>query len=465
MNLFSYLSLLFFLLSWGCGNILVAQNLRFERGQILDSLPVMESKETYALYIPTSYTEENPSSIIFIFDPVGRGRTGIHPFLKASETYGHILVCSNDSRNGPYERNIAVVNRLFATIFQTFTIDEQRVYLSGFSGGARLATTIAVMTGKIAGVVSCGSGFSPNALQIPTMTRKFSYVGIVGDRDMNFQELFRVGALFSKFGINNEILTFEGEHRWPSSEIVLRAFDWLELQDVLSNKFRMKDTVMLAALHRNYQAGLQFERKGAPLAAVNEYDRVLRMFRPYFNLDTVRLTIKRLRKEKAFKIAVSKNEKIKKEEEKIRERFEMRFFSELNNNATMTDTIWWVEEFQKIKKIYIKSPDPAFQKMGERIINAMNAVTYETGEEALRNLAVSKALYCHHLRVLLLPEQSYPYFQLARDYALQNNLDKTLKYLALAVAKGFTAKERVLSTAEFKKYHQDPKFQKLLERL
>ena len=90
---------------------LYAQN---EKGMIIDSIAVSKAtNETFALYLPKSFMENEPQPIVFIYEPLGRGAVGIQPFIPASEKYGLILVCSNNSKNGPYDRNFTISNNLF----------------------------------------------------------------------------------------------------------------------------------------------------------------------------------------------------------------------------------------------------------------------------------------------------------------------------------------------------------------
>jgi hypothetical protein len=75
----------------------------YEPGKLMDSIPVSNtSNETFTLYLPTNFEASKESPILFIFDPGGRGSIGVETFIKASEAYGPILVCSNDSWNAPY---------------------------------------------------------------------------------------------------------------------------------------------------------------------------------------------------------------------------------------------------------------------------------------------------------------------------------------------------------------------------
>ena len=56
------------------------------------------------------YEPEKPSPAIFIFEPMARGKIGIQPFISAAEQYGYILICSNNSKNGPYDLNLTLTN-------------------------------------------------------------------------------------------------------------------------------------------------------------------------------------------------------------------------------------------------------------------------------------------------------------------------------------------------------------------
>jgi len=136
-----------------CCFCFVSNAQQFETGRVIDSLSVANSdKETFTLYLPTTYNINEASPILFIFSPSGNGKSGVKAFVKSAEAYNHILICSNNSRNGSLERNLNIAQRLFNHAFSNFNILENRIYLAGFSGGARLATAIASVSSQIEGV-------------------------------------------------------------------------------------------------------------------------------------------------------------------------------------------------------------------------------------------------------------------------------------------------------------------------
>jgi len=146
-----------------CCNDLFPQGDRFRKGEVIDTIWVdKNSRESFSFYMPKSYEPSQPTPVIFIFEPMARGRTGIDPFIATADTYGYLLVCSNNTKNGPFEQNYPIIDRLFAKVFTSLKLDPKRVYTSGFSGGGRLASSIALKTNQIQGVVSCGAAFTVN---------------------------------------------------------------------------------------------------------------------------------------------------------------------------------------------------------------------------------------------------------------------------------------------------------------
>ena len=62
--------------------------------------------QTYALYLPSSYTPTKKWPIVYAFDPSARGDRPIDTLKAAAEKYGYIVAASNNSRNGPWPPEI-----------------------------------------------------------------------------------------------------------------------------------------------------------------------------------------------------------------------------------------------------------------------------------------------------------------------------------------------------------------------
>ncbi len=441
------------------------QNESYPTGVVKDSIAVNSSTETYTLYLPTTFEQNRLSSIVFIFEPGARGKIGIKPFIEAAEKYNYILVCSNDFKNGIFEENFNIINRLFSTVFDTYNIDENRIYTAGFSGGSRVATAVAVLTKQMQGVIACGAGFSPNNSHIPMSKENFSYVGLVGDRDMNYQEMLRVKDWLNKFQIDNEIFTYDDDHSWPPSEQILRAFAWLETQ-AYKKKIKIKDEGLLdESFQNNYKAAKILENTNRIEQSVWEYERIKRNYSRYYKLDSISLKIKQLKESRIFNEDSKRRLAIKDDEAKIRKTFVQRFSKEIASKKTPINYKWWIKEIEKLNNNYIKSNNSQYKKMGERVGYAVYAMAIETANTQLRENKIKKALYCHEIVAIIIPERPYPYYLLAKDYAILNEEERVFENLEIAISKGLNNKELLISTEEFKEYKNYERFELLLSRI
>ena len=450
---------LIFISSFGC---LIGQNNDFETEKILDSVKVKNTGDTFALYLPTKYNKLESSAIVFIFEPAARGKIGIQPFIEAAEKHSYILICSNNCRNGPFEENFKRIDHLFETVFSIFNIDQGQMYTAGFSGGSRLATTVAVLTKQIQGVIGCGAGFSSNRIHIPAI-ETFSYVGLVGDEDMNYQEMFTVKDWCSKFNIDNELFTYSGNHSWPPSNQILKAFDWLELQAYKKGIKSTDDLFIKEGFDSNYMSAKSLENTNQIELAVWEYERILRNYSRYFKLDSLVLKTKTLRNSKTYKSDAKKREAIKSLEIKITNTFKNKFDFEFGK--TKSNYKWWKKEFGNFRDKYLLSEDDNLKKMGERISYSIFALAYETGQNQLRINHIKNALYCHKLNTVLFPDRPFVFLRLALDYALLNNEEEVLINLKHAIDKGFDNKDYILNSPELSKYIEKEAFKKVLDTI
>src|SRR5262245_57020288 len=60
-------------------------------------------EQSYALYLPSTYSTSRKWPLIAAFDPGARGNVPVEQFKDASERYGYIVCGSNNSRNGPLQ--------------------------------------------------------------------------------------------------------------------------------------------------------------------------------------------------------------------------------------------------------------------------------------------------------------------------------------------------------------------------
>jgi predicted esterase len=231
--------------------------------------------QTYTLYMPSTYTSDRRNPVLLVFDPRGRSLLAAELFREAAETYGWIIVSSDNTRSdGPWEPNLAAIQALWPEVHTRIPADFQRIYATGFSGGVAVATLLAKTTGEIAGIIGCGGRFFENQLEDVDVP----FFSTAGDGDFNFLEMHRLDEFLAEQGNPHRLVIFEGPHTWMPKSLAHEAIEWMEIL-AMKGGARSRDPELIETL---YAADLNRARSlaadGQTVAAVR---RMREMERTY----------------------------------------------------------------------------------------------------------------------------------------------------------------------------------------
>lgn len=208
------------------------------RGQAIDVTTLADAAHSYVLYLPFSYSADRRWPILVGFHPGARGRAIVETYREAAERHGVIVAGSNNSRNGPWEASLGAARVMLEDLGRRFAIDERRVYLTGHSGGARLALHIALSTTRIAGVIASSAG-APDAERRSSLP--FPLFGTAGSEDFNYLEMRQVTRALTT---PHRLVVFDGGHTLPPPPVAMQAIEWLELQAMASGRRATDMTVV-----------------------------------------------------------------------------------------------------------------------------------------------------------------------------------------------------------------------------
>jgi predicted esterase len=209
-----------------------------QRGTIVDPVRCTDDEaQTYALYLPSTYAPERKWSVLLAFHPAARGRLMVEKYQAAAEQYGYIVAASNNSRNGPYAVSMTAAQAMMTDVSRRFSIDPQRVYLAGMSGGARVAMGIALAGNNIAGVVASSAGYPDSQ---PRANVPFAVFSTAGIEDFNYIEMRQLDR---KLSSPHFLAVFQGGHTLPPDDIAVDALEWMELQAMVAGR-RSRDQAL-----------------------------------------------------------------------------------------------------------------------------------------------------------------------------------------------------------------------------
>lgn len=421
-------------------------------GRILDPVGCQaDPKQTYALYVPTGYVPTRKWPVIFCFDPGARGRVPVERLQAAAEKYGYIVAGSLNSRNGPWADNAAAIQAMVRDVERHLAIDVRRIYAAGLSGGARVATQVAI-GGLAKGVIACSAGFPPSEDGIPGDV-EFAFFGTAGSEDFNRGELWRLDAELNDRKAPHRIVFFDGGHEWASSALLTEAVEWLELHAMRTGT-REKDATFIAS---------QRERRAAALRDAPELVRwrglrsLAADFKGLSEVAAWEAQAKELGSSPAVKAAL-KAEKLaqKREDDLVAELGEL---SGAGSAAMMRKTVG------ELRDRAAAANDSADRQMARRVMAGFASSGREAARAMFEQGDFHEAALLLEILLEFRPGQSRTLYDLARARAGSGQKKEALRTLREAADAGFADGKRVDGEVLFAKWRDDPLYQAALKQI
>ena len=248
----------------------------FALGVVVPKVVTMANPaQSYALYLPSTYFEGKRWPIVYIFDPGARGSVPVELMKDAAERYGYILAGSNNSKNGSWPVQAAAVQALLEDTQRRFLLEGRRVYFAGFSGGARVAASIAQLCKCAAGVLMNGAGFRPQAFSTEA---PFAVFAAAGDTDFNYPEMVRTDDELEKLRYAHAFRRFSGPHQWAPSAVMDEALAWFRLRSMKSEKEKRDESFVAMQVTQETDRARAIDQSGDPYSAWKEYRQAAETF-------------------------------------------------------------------------------------------------------------------------------------------------------------------------------------------
>lgn len=434
-------------------------------GQIVERVVCRaDAQQSYALYLPSNYTETRKWPILLAFDPGGRGLRPVELFKEAAEQYGYIVAGSNNSRNGLGGE----LNRILTTFWQDahgrLALDENRVYLTGFSGGARVALSLArSLPEQIAGVIACGAGGPPEVSlrkQVP-----YAILGIAGHEDFNLLELKQLTHALTEAGATNRLITVAGGHAWPPATVATQAVGWLELQAMKTGRRAKDATWVETSRTQQLAAARAAETEARWLAALAGYEALARDFQGLADVAAYVSKAKELQANKEVRESL-KRDKTADELQQLRTQRFFELYNRLQENDERALVVGMLKsDIQGLRKKSLANEDNPERTAARRVLSlvfvSLNEMAAQLrAQQRYQDMAVNMAL-----AVEARPDTPGVYFNLARAQALSGSKKQALASLQQAVAHGLNDAPQISNNPDLESLRTEPAYKQLLERM
>lgn len=190
-----------------------------------------DKEVTWEVYLPDNDTTARPGVMVYI-SPIRSGKIG-SGWREVMDQQNLIYISANHSGNRqPVKRRVVLAVTALKALGRTYTFDERRIIVSGFSGGGRVASFVAsqfpgLFTGAIyiCGVDPWKEEYSP---KIDRMLPN-RFVFLTGSKDFNRDETRAVYQRYLEAGaVHSKLMVIPGmAHELPGKKDLNEALDYL----------------------------------------------------------------------------------------------------------------------------------------------------------------------------------------------------------------------------------------------
>jgi tetratricopeptide (TPR) repeat protein len=437
------------------------------RGTVVSRITCLDDPtQSYAVYLPSKYNPDRAWPIIYAFDPFARGKAAVDVYKDAAEKYGYIVVGSNNSKNGPSALQLGAAQAVWLDTHRRFAIDKNRVYTTGLSGGARVATSFALYcyTCAVAGVVAHGAGYPIMQSQKQPANDHFVYYAIVGDADLNYPEIMALRKKKDEAGAACKVKIYPGPHQWAPPEIVDGAVAWLELKAMQAGTEKT-DSAFLQKMFETTQAeAAEAEQRGNALSQYYALRSLVQDFKGMEDTTQFESKLVQVRVSKALKNAERNQQR------EIEEQASLTATASAELAQFGVDTEAQAGLGQHIVKVMSDLRRQANSKssdhlVGSRAFTQLLIQGMEAGQDALREGRFPQATAYFELMAEAAPDQAWPVLALAEAQVRAGNKKAALKALEQAVQRGVKHAATLTQDPELQPLASDPAFQRIVQGL
>ncbi len=427
--------------------------------------------QSYALYLPSTYTPERQWPILYAFDASGEGKRVAELFQKAAETYGWIVVSSWSTASDvggdkPMEGNFAAMRAVWADTHARFAIDDTRVYAAGYSGTVRFACVLALTApGSIAGIIGASAGFPIGSA--PKKDNPFVFFGTYGDRDFNYYEVRDLDRTLATVAVPHRVEGFVGTHEWPPVELATRAVGWMEVQ-AMKKGLREKDPARIEKEWAVDREQARAQASAHPDAALHLWSAMAIDYAGLRDVSEAEREAAALAASPACQKALrEREERDRRDKEVLAAAPGILARSNPSGEPVTVAQIVAALKIPELKK-RMESADPEEVLSAKRILNTYSGQTmFYLPQRFLEKKEYDRAIFMISVGAEIRPEAPGPWVEIASIHARKGKPGhkKALEALRVAVDKGFTDVEALEKRAELAELRGEAGFREIVERM
>jgi hypothetical protein len=326
---------------------------------------------------------------------------------------------------------------LFDDTQERLKTNSGRICTCGFSGGAKVASYVALHNNNIKGVIAVGAGLPD---ETPTGNFNFSFTAIAGEGDMNMTDLIAINNEFDKTQTKHRIIFFDGKHEWAPESVMNTAFTGLQFDAMRENIIPKRDMFINTYIAKSRKKIEGYSGANNLIKAERECNLSIAM------LDGITGKASWF---KAKDSSIMENAAYKKQSEAqqklfaVEQNWKALYMRQFENG----DINSWTKT---IEDLQIKSKTKTAEgAMYQRLLAYLSLAFYSISNQLISAHQNNAAHNFVELYKLADPANSEPWYFSAILHARSNNSQAAEADLRKAIVNGFSDKKRLMMQPEF----------------
>ncbi len=413
----------------------------FHIGEVIPSIASkINSANSFSLYLPHQYSEDQKLPALIFLDPHGDGSFPLYKYKSFAEKFGVTLIGSNDSKNGvTFDETNLIVQGLVAEVSERLNVDVKQISLAGFSGGAKVALVAASsQSSSLLSIIYCGAGLPQLPRQLPPA------LAIAGLKAMNYTEVIQADQQLENNHLRHALIEWNGKHEWSDSTTFENAFYWI-LFRAMENKIQPLDESMIQAFIRQNS-----KHDPDPLPEELRLKKLIGFLGGVVDISEYTSSLSSLTKQKKYFIAREKQQS----DIELESRMKQNYLECIN----LKDPLWWRDEVNHLRS---SKSNP----MNDRILGYISLACYSYSNNALKQRELSSAE--KYLAIYALADRENPdraYMQ-ACLYGLMQNKEGAIQSITEAINYGFKDRSKLISEPALAFISNTPEFNELIRKI
>ncbi|MFT4153161.1 hypothetical protein [Parafilimonas sp.] len=392
-----------------------------------------DATQSYSLYIPSGKT----NAVIYFFDPHADGALPLEKYKALADACNFILIGSNNSKNGnDFETAEKIWEALFNDTQSRLQLNKSRIYVCGFSGGAKVAGYLALHHPEIKAVIAGGAGLPDGT---PASNFNFSFTGIAGKGDMNMTDLVTLNNDLDKTQIKHRLILFNGKHAWCPESTMGIAFAGLDFDAMRNHDFPKNDSIIHAFISNSKKRIDAAIQKNDYIQASNECALAMNMLDGLTDIAFFKQKNNSIVNDAAYKNQWQQQQQLFAIEQNKK--------AEYNAQFQQGDMNYWNKTISDLNaKAKDATPEAA---MNQRLLAYLSLAFYSISNQLVNQNQNDAAGYFVSLYKMADPTNSEAWYFSAILNARNNNAKAAHDDLVKAVSNGFNDKARMMQQPEF----------------